>query len=73
MPRRPLPPGHIPPRVRPLIPLIGEGRSNGEIAAALTLSSHTVENYVSELLHLTGARNRTQLAVWISTGQFSIE
>ena len=67
------PPGHISARLRPLIPLIGEGRSNEEIADELSLSKHTVENYVSELIHRTGARDRTQLAVWISTGQLTTE
>ena len=72
MSRRRRPPGHIPPRLRPLIPLLGEGRTNDEIAAALSLSKHTVENYVSDLMHLTGARDRTQLAIWISTGELRI-
>jgi len=33
--------------------------TNEEMAAELSLSKQTVENYVSELMHLTEARDRT--------------
>ncbi len=65
MPRRRLPPEHVPGRLRRVAPLVSEGRTNEEIAGELQLSKHTVENYVSELMHLTGVRNRTQLALLI--------
>jgi DNA-binding NarL/FixJ family response regulator len=65
MPRRRLPPEHIPGRLRRIVPLLGDLKTNDEIAAELSLSRHTVENYVSELMHLIGARDRLQLVTMI--------
>lgn len=39
-----------PPRLRRLIPYIAAGRSNRWIANRLSLSPHTVENYISDLM-----------------------
>ncbi|MGN1003343.1 MAG: response regulator [Oscillospiraceae bacterium] len=38
-------------------------KTDEEIAAAVHLSVHTVRKYISELLDMTGFRNRTELAV----------
>ena len=43
--------------------LIGEGKSNREIAAALCISEGTVKNYVTKVLETLGVRDRTKLAV----------
>lgn len=61
-PRRPK---RIPARLRRIIPILGEMKSNDEIAVELGLSKHTVENYVSELMQLTGVHDRTHLVVLI--------
>lgn len=49
-------------RLLPLVGLLGEGKENDEIAKTLGYSQHTIENYVSELKNLLGARGRTDLA-----------
>lgn len=46
-----------------VLALVGEGRSNREIAEALFISEGTVRNYVSELLEKLDLRDRTQLAL----------
>lgn len=53
----------LPPRFRRLLPLIATGKTNGEIAAELFLAKHSVELYVSEILALTGARDRAALII----------
>lgn len=50
-------------RERSILALIGEGKSNQEIATSLFLSVGTVKNYVSQLLTKVDARDRTQLAI----------
>jgi DNA-binding NarL/FixJ family response regulator len=44
--------------------MLKDGRSNKDIAAALTLSHRTVESHVSHLLAKTGCNNRSQLLLW---------
>lgn len=56
------------PRERDLLPLLVQGLTNAEIAAALSLTTGTVANYVERLLHKLGFSNRTQLAVWARCG-----
>jgi len=45
-----------------IVRLISFGFSNGEIAESISLSVQTVRNRISQLLVLSGARNRTQLS-----------
>jgi DNA-binding NarL/FixJ family response regulator len=52
------------PKLRQLVPLLGRGADNLEIASELNLAIHSVENYVSELKQEWGARDRVQLAFW---------
>ena len=44
--------------------LIGDGRANKEIAAALGLSERTVRTHVSSILSKLDLRSRTQAALW---------
>ncbi len=44
--------------------LLAAGRSNGQIAEALTLSVATVATHVRHILEKTGSANRTQAALW---------
>jgi DNA-binding NarL/FixJ family response regulator len=44
--------------------LVGEGRANKEIAAALELSERTVRTHVSNILGKLGLSSRTQAALW---------
>ncbi|MDY7044790.1 response regulator transcription factor [Virgibacillus sp. M23] len=44
--------------------LIGEGKTNKEIALELHLSIGTIKNYLTQILQKTGLRDRTQLAIF---------
>jgi DNA-binding NarL/FixJ family response regulator len=46
-----------------VLELIGEGRSNQQIARALGLSVKTVQDYVSRILDRLQVRDRTQAAL----------
>lgn len=59
----------LPNRLRPVLRELLQGKSNAEIAKALTLQIHTVESYVSKLLSFSGCRNRTELAVRVLQGE----
>jgi DNA-binding NarL/FixJ family response regulator len=49
--------------------LIARGMSNEQIARQLTLTPGTVGNHVGHILRRLGARNRAQVATWVtSTG-----
>jgi NarL family two-component system response regulator LiaR len=50
-------------REREVLALLAEGRSNGEIATALSISIPTVKRHLSHLLVKLQASNRTQAAV----------
>lgn len=52
------------PRERAIIRLVGEGKSNKEIAAELFLSVGTVKNQISQILQKMELRDRTQLAIY---------
>jgi DNA-binding NarL/FixJ family response regulator len=51
------------PRELEVLALVGRGRSNAEIAGALTVSPLTVKTHVSNLLAKLDARDRAQLVV----------
>jgi DNA-binding NarL/FixJ family response regulator len=50
-------------REREVLRLLGSGRSNKEIGAALFLSEATVKGYVSEVLAKLEVQDRTQAAL----------
>ena len=50
-------------REREVLRLIGEGRSNAEIAADLFLSEATVKSHVAHVLAKTGCRDRVHLVI----------
>jgi two-component system, NarL family, response regulator DevR len=54
------------PHERRILNLIGEGLTNREIAGRLDLAEKTIRNAVSVILSKLGARNRTQLAVYLA-------
>lgn len=43
---------------------MAEGRSNREIAGALSLSEHTVEKHVGRILEKLGAKSRAEAVRW---------
>jgi DNA-binding NarL/FixJ family response regulator len=47
-----------------VLQLIGRGKSNKEIAAALVITEGTVKNHITRVLTAIGARDRTQAALW---------
>lgn len=48
--------------------MVAEGLTNREIADRVFLSYQTVRNKISQLFDLTGATNRTQLALMVWRG-----
>lgn len=56
------PPAHLSAIEVDLVRLVGEGRDNAEISAALCLAPSTVKTYLSRLLRRTDSRSRAQLA-----------
>jgi len=65
------------PQERRLLPLVAEGRTNKEIAVALTLSEKTVKNYVSNMYSKLGITRRSQVATLhartLPSGGLSVE
>ena len=51
-------------REREVATLIGQGKSNAEIAEQLVVSKRTVETYVSSVLSKVGLSSRSQIALW---------
>jgi DNA-binding NarL/FixJ family response regulator len=54
------PPAGLSPREREVLELIATGATNGEIAAHLFLSPHTVKEHTSALYRKLGVRNRAE-------------
>ncbi len=54
-------------REREILPLIGAGQTNREIAAAVFLSDKTVKNYVSSILAKLGLAHRAQVPAYVAT------
>ena len=50
-------------RQREVLALLAEGRTNREIADALSLTEGTVKNHVTRILEVVGVADRTKLAV----------
>jgi DNA-binding CsgD family transcriptional regulator len=57
------------PRELQVARLIGGGRSNKEIAAALVISQRTAENHVEHILTKLGFTSRAKIAAWIAASQ----
>ncbi len=53
-------------RQREVLALLGEGRSNREIAGALFVSEGTVKNHVTQILQISGVPDRTRLALLLA-------
>lgn len=51
---------------RKILPLIAKGRTNHEIASALSLSEHTVKTYISNVLQKLQLTRRAELAAFIT-------
>ena len=51
-----------------ILELIGEGKTNRQIATALNLAEKTVKNYVSSMLSKLGLESRTQAAILVARG-----
>ena len=56
--------GGLTERERDIAVLVGQGRSNREIAAARVLSERTVEKHVSNILGKLGLSSRVQIIAW---------
>jgi predicted ATPase/DNA-binding CsgD family transcriptional regulator len=56
--------GGLTARERQVVALIRQGKSNREIAAAMTVGEKTVETYVTRILNKLGFDSRVQIAVW---------
>lgn len=50
--------GTLTPREREVLSLIADGSTNGEVAAALTISPHTVNRHVTNIMNKLGVRTR---------------
>jgi DNA-binding NarL/FixJ family response regulator len=47
-----------------VLKLLGQGKSNREIATSLNITEGTVKNHVTRILMQVGVRDRTQAALW---------
>ncbi|MEM9220642.1 MAG: response regulator transcription factor [Cyanobacteria bacterium P01_F01_bin.150] len=52
-------------REQEIAQLVGQGKTNREIAQTLHLSHGTVRNHISRILSQLGLRDRTQIALWV--------
>ena len=44
--------------------MVAQGKTNGEIAAALVVSKRTVEKHIAHILDKLGVTNRPQVVIW---------
>jgi DNA-binding NarL/FixJ family response regulator len=58
--RPPGPPTTLTPRMREVLALMAEGKTNREIAYELGLSPFTVKNYIERIFERLGAMDRVQ-------------
>ncbi|HZB02806.1 MAG TPA: LuxR C-terminal-related transcriptional regulator [Actinomycetota bacterium] len=58
--RPPGPPTTLTPRMREVLALMAEGKTNREIAYDLGLSPFTVKNYIERIFERLGAMDRVQ-------------
>lgn len=56
-------------RERQVAELIGHGLSNKQIAHHLVISRRTAESHVEHVLEKLGLTSRTQVAIWVNSGQ----
>ncbi len=63
-PAPPAGPGRLTPREVEVLRLLAAGRSNREMAAALSVSPRTVERHLENLYRKIAARNRAEAAAW---------
>jgi DNA-binding NarL/FixJ family response regulator len=56
--------GGLTAREREVVTLIAQGKSNREIAEAMTVSIKTIETYVTRILHKLSFDSRVQIATW---------
>jgi predicted ATPase/DNA-binding CsgD family transcriptional regulator len=56
--------GGLTAREREVAALIAQGKSNREIARAMTVGTKTVETYVTRILNKLGFESRVQIATW---------
>ena len=56
-------------RERDVLRLVAEGKSNGEIAAALDLSQNTVKNHMSHIFDTSNVNSRVELVSLIPAGE----
>jgi DNA-binding NarL/FixJ family response regulator len=60
------------PRERHVAALVGQAKSNKEIAWTLHLSEGTVKEYLSVMFKKLGVQNRTELALWTIANQRNV-
>jgi DNA-binding NarL/FixJ family response regulator len=63
--------GGLTAREREVVILIVQGKSNREIAKAMTVGVKTVETYVTRILNKLGFDSRVQIATWAIEKDFN--
>lgn len=48
-----------------VLKLLGQGKSNREIAKELNITEGTVKNHITKIFNQVGVRDRTQAALWV--------
>jgi len=56
--------GGLTEREREIVAFIAQGKSNREIAEALTVTKRTVETHINNILYKLGYTSRAQIVVW---------